>query len=197
MARFARDFHPTATLHVRAANPSESAALQGRKAKTPILAGSIIGGVMGLAWIIGFGIYFYKRIRRKRRKAEIAAGLRAPYPKPEEPREKVIIPPDPAVLLGSHQPGERIDLSHQRHASSSSFASKLRRSKNNSENNQAPDEPPASQDSPQDAPVPQDESGANMAPAPIPPSPRPRHDTAVTATRISDEMTVPSHSTHV
>lgn len=37
----------------------------------------------------------------------IAAGKAEPRPKDlEVPKEKVVIPPDPAVLLGQHQPGE-------------------------------------------------------------------------------------------
>ncbi|KAJ8509071.1 hypothetical protein ONZ45_g8740 [Pleurotus djamor] len=97
----------------RADDPSasEEASLHGQKAKTPIIAGSICGGVMGLAWIIGFTIYFMKRNRRKKRKAAIAAGLiPPPEPKPSEKEfeDGIIIPPDPAVLLGQRQPGERV-----------------------------------------------------------------------------------------
>ena len=37
----------------------------------------------------------------------IAAGKAEPRPKDlEEPKEKIVIPPDPAVLMGQHQGGE-------------------------------------------------------------------------------------------
>ncbi|KAF4598251.1 hypothetical protein EYR38_006647 [Pleurotus pulmonarius] len=103
-----QDISPTRVL--LPVTSSEAASLKGHKAKTPILAGSICGGVMGLAWIIGFTYYFIKRARRKKRKAAIRAGL-IPPPEPkvsEEPEEKIIIPPDPAVLLGQRQPGEHV-----------------------------------------------------------------------------------------
>ncbi|KAE9411220.1 hypothetical protein BT96DRAFT_982994 [Gymnopus androsaceus JB14] len=76
------------------------------KAKTPIIAGSIVGGLMGLAWILGFAIYFRKRYKRKMRNQAIAAGKREAIKNKEEPQEKIVIPPDPALLMG-YQPGER------------------------------------------------------------------------------------------
>jgi hypothetical protein len=86
---------------------SEAALLGGKKAKTPIIAGSICGGVMLIAWIIGFGIYFRKRYNRKQRNRLIAEGKAAPRKKDLEiAREKVVIPPDPAILLGQRKPGE-------------------------------------------------------------------------------------------
>ena len=42
---------------------------------------------------------------RKKFKAKVAAGLAKPKEK-KEPKEKVIIPPDPAVILGQRSPGE-------------------------------------------------------------------------------------------
>jgi len=64
---------------------------------------------MVIAWIIGFAIYFRKRYNRKLRNRAIAAGEAEPRPKDlEQPKEKVIIPPDPAVLLGQRQPGEHV-----------------------------------------------------------------------------------------
>ncbi|KAF9010570.1 hypothetical protein BDQ17DRAFT_1346454 [Cyathus striatus] len=64
---------------------------------------------MGVAWIIGFAIYFRKRYQRKQRKRLAALGVPVP-PKEKEAKdsseERIIIPPDPAVLLGQHKPGE-------------------------------------------------------------------------------------------
>ncbi|KDQ57629.1 hypothetical protein JAAARDRAFT_92798, partial [Jaapia argillacea MUCL 33604] len=54
----------TPTWDVFASNPSESAALQGHKAKTPIIAGVTAGTCVLLAWIIGFVIYIVRRRRR-------------------------------------------------------------------------------------------------------------------------------------
>lgn len=77
-----------------------------QKAQTPMLAGAICGSLMGFAWLVGFIIYFRKRYKRKMRKRAIAAGKREANKNKEEPAEKTIIPPDPALLMG-HKAGER------------------------------------------------------------------------------------------
>ncbi|KAJ7188064.1 hypothetical protein C8R46DRAFT_8515 [Mycena filopes] len=88
--------------NVLAQTSAEAASLHGHKAKTPMLAGTIIGTIMGVAYIIGFTIYFVKRCKRKRLKRRIEAGQAEPKPRPEpEKQEKIVIPPDPAVLPGS------------------------------------------------------------------------------------------------
>jgi len=62
---------------------------------------------MGVAWIIGFTIYFRKRYKRKKLKRKIAAGKAVQTRKPSKiPEENVIVPPDPAILLGHRLPGE-------------------------------------------------------------------------------------------
>ncbi|KAJ7597549.1 hypothetical protein C8J56DRAFT_920347 [Mycena floridula] len=118
----------TAVEAALAVSSSEAASLHGKKAKTPIIAGVVCGTVMGLAWIIGFAIYFTKRYQRKKRKrlAEAegkASEEAAKKAKSDRPEEKIIIPPDPAVLSGAHQPGERIIIekrkSHSRNPSES------------------------------------------------------------------------------
>ncbi|KAK0455030.1 hypothetical protein EV421DRAFT_1760947 [Armillaria borealis] len=99
----------TRTLHfIRDVSSSEAASLHGQKAQTPIIAGSICGGLMGIAWIIGFTIYFIKRSKKKKAKRAVEAGLAAPKvpKKPKEPEEPIVIPPDPAVLIGIRKPGE-------------------------------------------------------------------------------------------
>jgi hypothetical protein len=53
---------------------------------------------MGIAYIVGFTIYFIKRSKRKKLKKLIAAGEASPKPVPE-PKEKIVIPPDPAARL--------------------------------------------------------------------------------------------------
>ncbi|KAJ3566520.1 hypothetical protein NP233_g6952 [Leucocoprinus birnbaumii] len=94
------------TRHARAQNSSEVANLQGKPAKTPIIAGSVCGGVLLLAWIIGFSLYFRKRyVRKKLKRAAAAIGRPPPELKSRPETEKVVIPPDPAVLLGQRAPG--------------------------------------------------------------------------------------------
>jgi hypothetical protein len=72
------------------------------KPKTPVIAGTVCGGVVLIAWIIGFTIYFRKRYRRKKQKRKAEAG-KAPPPETSTPTEEdrqVVVPPDPAILLG-------------------------------------------------------------------------------------------------
>jgi len=93
----------------RAVDSSAAAALGGKRALTPIIAGSICGGLMLIIWIIGFAVYFRKRAKRKERNRLIAAGKAQPREKDLEAlKQKVIIPPDPAVLLGHRKPGEMV-----------------------------------------------------------------------------------------
>ncbi|KAG6813364.1 hypothetical protein H0H92_011630 [Tricholoma furcatifolium] len=77
------------------------------KLKTPMIAGCVVGGAIGIAWIIGFTIYFRKRYRRKMLKRRIAQGKAVQKVKPSKiPDERVVVPPDPAILLGHRLPGE-------------------------------------------------------------------------------------------
>ena len=64
---------------------------------------------MFLAWVIGFTIYFRKRYKRRERHRLVAAGKATPKERDLDIlQENVIIPPDPAVLLGQRKPGEII-----------------------------------------------------------------------------------------
>jgi len=116
---------PTITAIIDAQSPSESAALQGHKAKTPEISGIISGSAVGLAWIIGLGIYLWKRHQRLKRAR--AAGLKSHRELLDPPKQPqaFIIPPDPAIIRGEMVPGERIvveDVLHHkegvRHAKS-------------------------------------------------------------------------------
>jgi len=72
---------------------------------TPMIAGSVCGGLMAIAWIIGFGIYFRKRYMRKlRNRGKLPP--RDEKKSKEKPEETIVIPQDPAILIG-HRPGER------------------------------------------------------------------------------------------
>ncbi|KAJ7200703.1 hypothetical protein C8J57DRAFT_1544270 [Mycena rebaudengoi] len=100
---------PTTTFEfddLLAVSSSEAASLKGKKALTPIIAGSVIGGIMGIAYIVGFTIYFIKRSKRKKLKKLIAAGEASPKPVPE-PKEKI-------VLLGHHKPGDVVIVDEKR-----------------------------------------------------------------------------------
>ncbi|KAF7376289.1 Protein kinase domain-containing protein [Mycena sanguinolenta] len=99
---------PSASIgYVLAQSSAEAASLHGHKAKTPMLAGAIIGSIMGAAYVVGFTIYFWKRCKRKKLKRRIEQGKAEPKVQPE-PKERIVIPPDPAVLLGHNKPGDVI-----------------------------------------------------------------------------------------
>jgi len=93
---------------------AEAASLHGKKAKTPMLAGAIIGSIMGAAYVIGFTIYFIKRCKRKKLHRRIEEGKAEPKVHPE-PKERFVIPPDPAVLLGHNRPGDVVVVDREKH----------------------------------------------------------------------------------
>jgi len=98
------------TVDAETSQQSEQASLHGHRALTPLISGSVTGGIIGVAWIVGLLMYFYKRWQGH--KAVRRAGLHShreldiPPPKPEA----FIIPPDPAVIQGFRVPGERVVL---------------------------------------------------------------------------------------
>lgn len=76
-----------------------------QKALTPIIAGTISGTCIGVAWLIALIVILLKRYRRKKYYKEVG--------KPDKDAElndkgEFIVPPDPAILEGSHMPGERV-----------------------------------------------------------------------------------------
>ena len=90
---------------------SEAVSLQGKPAKTPIIAGAVCGAVLFIAWVVGFAVYFRKRYNRKQRKRAAEEGKCDPPPEKVNPNastERFIIPPDPAVLMGIAKPGEMV-----------------------------------------------------------------------------------------
>ncbi|KAJ7497556.1 hypothetical protein FB451DRAFT_236914 [Mycena latifolia] len=106
---------PTATFgNVFAESSPAASSAPRQKPKTPMIAGSVIGGIMAIAYIIGFTIYFVKRCKRKRLHRRIEAGEAQPKEQPA-PKEKTVIPPDPAVLLGHNKPGDVIVVDEKRH----------------------------------------------------------------------------------
>ncbi|KAG2342470.1 hypothetical protein BDR05DRAFT_346857 [Suillus weaverae] len=93
-----REGHSVATKirAARAENSSEAASLNGHKALTPIIAGSVCGGVLVIAWIVGLVWYLLKRRKSKDRKP----------PEGNYKMERYIIPPDPAILQEDQKPDE-------------------------------------------------------------------------------------------
>jgi len=62
-----------------------------------------------IAWTFGVIVYIRKRYNRKQRKRLIAEGKAQPREKDLKIlQEKVVIPPDPAVLLGHRKAGEMV-----------------------------------------------------------------------------------------
>jgi hypothetical protein len=60
-----------------------------------------------LAWVVSFIVWLYKQRKKKKYRKKVAAGLATPKPaEAEAPKEKIVIPPDPAVVLGQRSPGE-------------------------------------------------------------------------------------------
>lgn len=73
-----------------------------------MISGSVTGGLIGLAWVIGFIMYFFKRHRREQRAR--AAGYRGHREMldPLKKQEPYIIPPDPAIVEGQLAPGDTV-----------------------------------------------------------------------------------------
>ncbi|TCD60734.1 hypothetical protein EIP91_009617 [Steccherinum ochraceum] len=100
---------PSPTVQALDESSSAWAALHGHKAKTPMISGIVSGGAVGLAWIIGFIVYFFKRHRREKRAlARGYRGHREMLDPPKKP-EAFIIPPDPAIVQGQLEPGDRAE----------------------------------------------------------------------------------------
>lgn len=76
---------------------------------TPIIAGTISGILVVILWILGFISYINKRREERAFDEEVAAGIRDPKQLAEYQ-----MPPDPAVLAGDHEGGERIRMVKQK-----------------------------------------------------------------------------------
>ncbi|KAI0088045.1 hypothetical protein BDY19DRAFT_951661 [Irpex rosettiformis] len=100
---------PTPATSSNFASESErEASLHGHRALTPLIAGTISGGLVGVAWIIGFIIYFYKRHRRELRARRLGYRSHREMLDPPKKEETFIIPPDPAIVEGECEPGARL-----------------------------------------------------------------------------------------
>lgn len=96
------------TTSLTSASPtsSEAIALHGQKALTPIIAGSIAGTCVGVAWIIAAFVAIAKYRRKRRHYKKV--GKPDPVQEASKGHAPFILPPDPAVVEGQHAPGERI-----------------------------------------------------------------------------------------
>ena len=82
---------------------------------TPIIAGTICGICVGTAWLVALIVVIVKRTKRKKRKRagedvddDVPINASSTDPEGRPSRDIFIVPPDPAVLQGQHQPGERL-----------------------------------------------------------------------------------------
>jgi cell division septation protein DedD len=72
-----------------------------------MIAGSVCAVLLIIGWSVALISYIVHRRKKTIRAKKVAAGVKPPKPKPPPP-EMYIIPPDPAVVLGQRQPGERV-----------------------------------------------------------------------------------------
>ncbi|KAL5485350.1 hypothetical protein ACEPAI_7992 [Sanghuangporus weigelae] len=103
-----RTLEPRVDASVRA-----SALPNGQRALTPIIAGTVSGTCIAIAWLVALVhlvVKHYKRRKRYKKLGVGAASIKSAKEQEERRRKEYIVPPDPAVLEGSHYPGERVVL---------------------------------------------------------------------------------------
>ncbi|KAL5507361.1 hypothetical protein ACEPAH_6817 [Sanghuangporus vaninii] len=107
-------FDASRTLERRAdASVKASALPNGQRALTPIIAGTVSGTCIAVAWLVALVHLSIKHYRRRKRYKKLgvgAASIKSVKEQEERRRKEYIVPPDPAVLEGSHYPGERVVL---------------------------------------------------------------------------------------
>ncbi|KAF8274497.1 hypothetical protein EI94DRAFT_688674 [Lactarius quietus] len=94
--------------HVRSQKAQEGEILHGHRAKTPIVSAIVSSAGVLAIWavaLLGFLWKQYKKRIRANRRA--ARGLPPKVKKPKKPMPTFIVPPDPAVITGQREPGER------------------------------------------------------------------------------------------
>ncbi|KAH9978579.1 hypothetical protein BGW80DRAFT_683920 [Lactifluus volemus] len=86
----------------------ESAVLHGHRAKTPIVSAIVSSAAVIFIWAIVFIGWLWKQYKKRiRAKRRAARGLPPKVKKPKRPLPTFILPPDPAVITGQREPGER------------------------------------------------------------------------------------------
>lgn len=106
---------PDISFQIDSQKAQEGEILHGHRAKTPIVSAIVSSACVIAIWalaLVGFLWKQYKkRIRTKRRAAR---GLPPKVKKPKKPLPTFILPPDPAVITGQREPGERAVLPKHR-----------------------------------------------------------------------------------
>ena len=76
------------------------------RAKTPMISGIVTGSVIAAMWFAAFILYVFRRIRATRSAHAAGYNSRREVLRPPKKPEAFIIPPDPAVVVEGHVPGE-------------------------------------------------------------------------------------------
>ncbi|KAI0266831.1 hypothetical protein BC834DRAFT_115684 [Gloeopeniophorella convolvens] len=99
---------PTHVLWERSQRHSESAILHGHRAKTPIVSAIVSSAGVLAIWLLVFAGWLWKQYKKRiRARRRAARGLPPKVKQPKKPLPTFIVPPDPAVITGQREPGER------------------------------------------------------------------------------------------
>jgi hypothetical protein len=81
---------------------------QSHRAKTPIISAIVSSSCVLALWALVFIGWLWKQYKKRvRAKRRAARGLPPKVKKPKKPLPTFILPPDPAVITGQREPGER------------------------------------------------------------------------------------------
>ncbi|KAN0111344.1 hypothetical protein V8E52_008619 [Russula decolorans] len=95
------------TFHVD--NEKSENNLDGHRARTPIISAIISSAAVVAIWTAIFVGWLWKQYKKRiRAKRRAAKGLPPKIKKPKKPPPTFILPPDPAVITGQREPGERV-----------------------------------------------------------------------------------------
>ncbi|KAH9083496.1 hypothetical protein EDB83DRAFT_2511817 [Lactarius deliciosus] len=93
---------------VRSQKAQESEILHGHRAKTPIVSAIVSSAGVLIIWAIALLGFLWKQYKKRiRAKRRAARGLPPKVKQPKKPLPTFIVPPDPAVITGQREPGER------------------------------------------------------------------------------------------
>ncbi|KAF8502280.1 hypothetical protein F5888DRAFT_1183583 [Russula emetica] len=83
--------------------------LNGHRAKTPIISAIVSSSAVIIIWTLIFLTWLWKQYKKRiRAKRRAAKGLPPKIDKAKKPAPTFILPPDPAVITGQREPGERV-----------------------------------------------------------------------------------------
>jgi len=93
--------------HTRASDSHSP--FKSHRAKTPIVSAIVSSSVVIALWTLIFAGWLWKQYKKRiRAKRRAAKGLPPKIKEPKKPPPTFIVPPDPAVITGLHEPGERV-----------------------------------------------------------------------------------------